>query len=83
MNLLPASLLLPQQTVAAEGAALRLTALAAEFGPRGVLVHGRSLQRTGLLDAILDESPFGMRVRAWCHAGRSRRSTRSTRCAPT
>ena len=69
MHLLPTSLLLPQQTVAAEGAALRLTALAADFGPRGVLVHGRSLQRAGLLDAILEEPPFGMRVRAWCHAG--------------
>lgn len=69
VNLLPSSLLLPQQTVSAEGAALRLTALAAEFGQRGVLVHGRSLQRSGLLDAILNEPPFGMRVRAWCHTG--------------
>lgn len=69
MNLLPASLLLPQRTVAAEGAVLRLTNLAAEFGSSGVLVHGCSLQRSELLDAILNEPPFGMRVRAWRHAG--------------
>ena len=69
MNLLPASLLLPQRTVAAEGAVLRLTNLAAEFGSSGILVHGCSLQRSELLDAILNEPPFGMRVRAWCHDG--------------
>ncbi|HRR34646.1 MAG TPA: iron-containing alcohol dehydrogenase [Kiritimatiellia bacterium] len=69
VHLLPSSLLLPQQTVSGESAALRLSTLAAAFGKRGVLVHGRSLQRSGLLDAILEEPPFGMRIRAWCHAG--------------
>lgn len=69
MNLLPATLLLPQQTVAKAGAVLGLTQAAAAFGTRGLLVYSRSLQRSGMLDAILAEPPFGMSVRAWCHAG--------------
>ena len=83
MNLLPASLLLPQRTVAAEGAVLRLTNLAAEFGSSGVLVHGCSLQRSELLDAILNEPPFGMRVRAWRHAGNEPTVDAVMHCAPT
>ena len=69
MHLLPPTLLLPQQTVAKDGAALGLTRSAAACGMNGVLVHGRSLQRSGMLDAILEEPPFGMTVRTWCHAG--------------
>jgi alcohol dehydrogenase class IV len=69
MSILPSSLLLPQQTVSKPGAALGLTRAAAAFGPRGLLVHGRSLQRSGMLDAILEEPPFGVTVRTWCHAG--------------
>ncbi|MDR2849256.1 MAG: iron-containing alcohol dehydrogenase [Verrucomicrobiota bacterium] len=68
MSLISATLLLPQQTVAQAGAALRLTRAATGFGTRGLIVHGHSLQRSGLLDAILEEPPFGMAVRAWCHA---------------
>jgi alcohol dehydrogenase class IV len=68
MSLLPLTLLLPQQTLAKEGAVLRLTQTATAFGARGLLVHGRSLQRAGLLDAILETPPFGVTVRAWCHA---------------
>ncbi len=69
MSLLPSTLLLPQQTVAKAGAVLGLTQATAGYGRNGVLVHGRSLQRSGMLDAILEEPPFGMTVRTWCHAG--------------
>jgi len=69
MSLLPSTLLLPQQTVAKPGAALGLTQAAAAFGANGLLVYGRSLQCSGMLDAILGETPSGMSVRAWCHAG--------------
>lgn len=69
MSLLPPSLLLPQQTVSRAGAALSLTQAAAAFGLNGLLVHGHSLQRSGMLAAILAEPPSGMTVRTWCHAG--------------
>lgn len=69
MSLLPHTLLLPQQTVSKAGAALGLTQFAAAFGMSGLLVHGRSLRHSGMLDAILEEPPFGMSVRTWCHGG--------------
>ena len=67
MSILPSALLLPQRTLSKKGAVLRLAHEAAEFGAHGLIVHGRSLQRSGKLDAILNESPPGMTVRAWCH----------------
>ncbi len=69
MSLLPPTLLLPQQTVSKAGAVLGLTQAAAAFGMKGLLVHGRSLRRSGMLAAILEEPPFGMSVRTWCHGG--------------
>ncbi|MDX9867177.1 MAG: iron-containing alcohol dehydrogenase [Kiritimatiellia bacterium] len=69
MNLIPPTLLHPNRTLAGPDTVLRLTREAAGFGPRGLLVHGASLQRSGLLDAILAEPPSGMTVRAWRHAG--------------
>ena len=69
MSLLPPTLLLPQQTAAKPGAALGLVQAAAAFGPRGLLVHGHSLRRSGRLDAILANCPRTLSVRTWCHAG--------------
>ena len=69
MSLLPPTLLLPQQTVSKNGAVLGLTRAASSYGRNGVLVHGRSLKRSGMLDAVLEEPPFGMTVRTWCHEG--------------
>ena len=69
MSLLPPTLLLPQQTFAKAGAVLTLTRTAAIYGTRGLLVHGKSLQRSGMLDAILQDPPFGVTVRSWCHTG--------------
>ena len=42
--------------------------MAAEFGMDGLIVHGRSLQRSGELDLIMKGAPLGMTLRAWCHA---------------
>jgi len=69
MSILPPTLLLPQQTLSKAGAVLSLARTAAAYGRRGVLVHGQSLQRSGMLDAILEDPPFGMTLRTWCHAG--------------
>lgn len=69
MNLIPPTLLHPNRTLAGPDKILHLTQEAAGFGPRGLLVHGASLQRSGLLDAILAQPPSGMTVHTWCHAG--------------
>ncbi len=69
MALLPETLLLPQQTIARPGAVLDLTRTAAEFGPSGLIVHGASLRRSGVLDAILGRCPAAMSLRTWLHAG--------------
>lgn len=69
MSLLPASLLLPQQTVSRPGAVLELVRMAAEFGSEGLIVHGQSLRRSGMLDAILANAPESFSIRTWCHVG--------------
>jgi len=66
MSLLPTSLLLPQQTISKPGSARALVKEASVFGPRGVLVHGRSLARSGKLAQILGDATG---VRTYLHAG--------------
>lgn len=69
MSLLPATLLLPQLTLAKAGASRSLVRDAAgAFGRRGLLVHGASLARSGALDAVLGGRDGGD-VRAWQHSG--------------
>ncbi len=52
MAILPPELLLPRKTVSGADAICQLTALAAEFGTRGIVVHGRALESSGALCAI-------------------------------
>jgi alcohol dehydrogenase class IV len=66
MPLIPNTLLLPQQTISKPGAVLSLVKEASLFGPRGVLVHGQSLVRSGTVAAIVHGSPL---VRTWEHTG--------------
>jgi alcohol dehydrogenase class IV len=67
MSLLPENLLLPQQTIAKAGGALGLVERAAAFGSKGLIVHGRSLGRSGVLDAMLARTPDGVAVKTWRH----------------
>lgn len=69
MPLLPENLLLPQQTVVKPGCIRSLPRLAAPFGSTGLLVHGTSLRRSGVLDAISAECPAEMALRTWQHGG--------------
>jgi len=69
MSMLPATLLLPQQTLAKPGSALGLAQAAKPFGRSGLLVYGSSLSRSGRLAAILEHCPEDMTVRTWQHAG--------------
>ncbi|MCL1921957.1 MAG: iron-containing alcohol dehydrogenase [Kiritimatiellaeota bacterium] len=65
MTILPATLLLPQQTISKPGAVLSLVKEASAFGANGILVHDAFLKRSGKLDAILSGYP----IRTWQHAG--------------
>jgi alcohol dehydrogenase class IV len=66
---LPAELVLPARTISGGGAAAGLLKECATFGRRGMLVHGASLKRAGVLDGILRERPDGLEVRSWQHPG--------------
>lgn len=66
MSLIPHHLLLPQQTIAKPGAVRTLVETAGLFGPRGLLVHGRSLVKSGKLAEILANATA---VRTWEHGG--------------
>lgn len=64
--IIPNTLLLPQQTLAKPGAVRSLVKEAGLFGPRGVLVHGRSLATSGKLAEIIGNAKT---VRSWEHGG--------------
>jgi len=69
VNTLPATLTLPPRTLSGRGAARGLLAECAVFGKRGVLVHGRSLERSGKLAAILGDAAARREVLPWRHPG--------------
>ena len=60
--MIPSSLLLPARTIAGTGSIAKLAAEAAVFGSDGVLVHGRSLEASGTLRAVVDAAPRGLRI---------------------
>lgn len=61
--------LFPKRVVARKGSIFTLSSLGASFGPKGLLVHGRSLEKAGILDGITADLPFGLTLNTWCHAG--------------
>jgi len=69
MAILPTELLLPQKSLSGPGAVLQLCSLTAEFGGRGILVHGRSLQSSGKLEQIAASSDTRAELRTYCHHG--------------
>ncbi len=69
MSTLPATLTLPPRTLTGRGSARSLLGECAVFGGRGVLVHGRSLERSGKLAAILGDAAGGRDVLPWRHPG--------------
>ena len=69
MKILPSTLTLPPRTITGAGAIKGLLAECFAFGDRGVLVHGRSLRRSGRLAAILGAAAQDRRVLAWEHPG--------------
>ena len=62
MNILPARMDLPSTTLTGNGAAAGLLPHCAGFGPRGVVVHGGSVKRSGVLDDVLSAAGRDMHV---------------------
>lgn len=69
MNILPDSLTLPPRIESGAGCITRIPGACAAFGPRGLLVHGRSVAASGTLRRILSGVPAGMRIETWQHPG--------------
>ena len=68
-KILPDSLVLPPRTIVRAGAVEDLADECLAFGECGVLVHGRSLERGGVLNRILGASPDTLGLKAWRHPG--------------
>ena len=61
--------MLPPRTITEPGAVLGLLAEGEVFGRRGVLVHGRSLERSGVLRKILDNGHESREAISWLFPG--------------
>jgi len=69
MTTLPETLLAPPLTVLREGASRDLLSRCSDYGRRGLLVHGGSLERSGRLEDVLGKMPQGMDVETSEHSG--------------
>jgi len=68
-KILPDTVVLPSRTIVRPGAVEGLADECLAFGERGILVHGRSLERNGVLERILGASPDTLGLKAWRHPG--------------
>ena len=69
MKTFPEELVLPQRTLTGAGRIAELLPNAAEYGVRGVLVHGKSLANSGKRDEILRHAPDQVDVVCFEHQG--------------
>ncbi len=69
MNVLPNDLLFPLRTISGGGAITQLIPECLTFGARGMLVHGRSLAESGVLDRLLANVPYDRSICNWRHPG--------------
>lgn len=65
----PKEALLPQKTIYRKGAALEIGQESFEFGTRGLIVHGHSLDGNGNKEKILSHVPREIKVDCYCRAG--------------
>ncbi len=68
MHTIPEELILPNRTVAGLGKIKNLAVEARTFGNSGILVHGRSLERSGTLNAIHNQANE-LTIHHWRHSG--------------
>ncbi len=69
MQTIPTTLTLPPRTLTGHGAVNQLLAECREFGPRGMLVCGASLIRSGMRDRILADAGGSHDISTWRHPG--------------
>ncbi|MFO7937040.1 MAG: iron-containing alcohol dehydrogenase [Kiritimatiellia bacterium] len=69
MSILPENLLLPQRTIAGAGSIFKLSELIAGFGAKGIIVHGKSLERSGVLNSLVSSSANSEHIATYCHDG--------------
>lgn len=62
----PQELLFPQKTIFRKGSALQIAQESLEFGLRGLIVHGRSLEKSGKKEKILNQFPPKAKVEGFC-----------------
>lgn len=65
----PQEVLLPQKTIFKRGSSQQIASESLEFGSRGLIVHGRSLEKTGKKDRILNQFPPSAKVDCFCRCG--------------
>jgi alcohol dehydrogenase class IV len=69
MNIVPEIMLLPPTTLVGNGRVRELLSRCSSFGDRGVLIHGKSLNVGGALEAILQAKPKGLSLHVSQHCG--------------
>jgi alcohol dehydrogenase class IV len=67
--IVPEELTLPETTLLGEGRATAVATVGARFGPRGMLVHGRSLRAQGWVARVLAAVPPHIALIPWEHPG--------------
>ena len=67
----PKEILLPQKTIFRKGAVVELAREASEFGPngQGMIVHGKSLEKSGNKKKILDAFKYTSDIGTFCREG--------------
>lgn len=65
----PSEIYLPGKTVFKKGAADSLVSEALEFGAAGLLIHGKSLEKSGKLQEILARFPSSIKIKTICRSG--------------
>lgn len=69
MPIIPDNIVFPERTISGVETALKLIPECSRFGRRGVIMHGRSLVKSGSLENILSNAPENVHVVGWEHGG--------------
>ncbi|MFH1369014.1 MAG: iron-containing alcohol dehydrogenase [Elusimicrobiota bacterium] len=64
----PKEVMLPQKTIFASGASSRIAEESLSFGNEGLIVHGRSLEKSGKLEEILKIFPSPAKISTICRS---------------
>lgn len=69
MPIMPETVVFPERIISGTDTVLKLIPECRRFGGRGVIIHGQSLEKSGLLEKILNGAPENCKVAAWQHGG--------------